>query len=795
MRSEKAILQLSPLFFVDTEETIYIPLTLLNANNNRGKFIWHPLEVVVLPSIGQYRPRRVRLTYRPRKPEVLNLVTRIYRSFAVLVSVFCSRLFFPTLKLPKIGLFNHNRFRLHPRGRTPRSEMPPTREPPVLACPPSLLDKVDEIRRIGLQDMISLPQIAVVGDQSSGKSTLLEYISGVTFPKDAGMCTCFATEVSMRPATEFSSKVFINNQTDSRLSEPKSPEEVAGVIQEAKRLFVEAHGEKAIYDDILTVELNGPGLPILTLVDLPGYIHTHSTGQPESIVQDIENLVEGYLDSPRTIIMAVIPVNRDFETNVAIKHIRRFDPEGKRTLCVLTKPDQVDAGTERGVLEILSGKKMHLSRGYHIIKNKNYEECKAGDSRETTAKKESHFFSRSPWSSISPTQKGITSFVERLSDTLNAQVARELPAIKKEILKMRDDYIKQLKSLGPVVGTDLEKSNVLQKNISRIMQQIQFLVDGHYSGGKFSRRYYIRARVQTLHRNFYKQILCLTMASVDDLDVAKVLRESRGRELRGMVQFEPFVILCRKVVKKWSLPTTNHITEICSMVQSISCQVIEKECEKILVDYFLERMIEYIDNQQKKIHQDSAEIFDDELTPLTCQEFDYPSDKWPETKSPIHPRPVSFQHPNGESSEAEPLFHPVMFARSSTLPPAQVLEPPTDGPQLDLECDERTASDSSDSQVPVGRQSTRVDSAGDARMRWFVREYCKAAATRYVDAICLYVVERRLFKKCDVRVHDWFMEDKSALARVQESAETSSLREILPGKIESLNQGLIILDR
>ncbi|KNF06254.1 hypothetical protein PSTG_00761 [Puccinia striiformis f. sp. tritici PST-78] len=706
--------------------------------------------------------------------------------------------------------------------------MPPTGQPPVIGCPPSLLDKVDELRKLGLQDMVSLPQIAVVGDQSSGKSTLLEYISGVTFPKDAGMCTCFATEVSMRPAAQFSAKVFINHQPDTRLKEPRSPEEVAGVIQEAKRLFVDASGPKAIYDDILTVELNGPGLPILTLVDLPGYIHTHATGQPESIVEDIAQLVERYLDSPRTVIMAVIPVNRDFETNVAIKHIRRFDPDGKRTLCVLTKPDQVDSGTEKNVLEVLAGKKMHLTRGYHIIKNKIFEECKAGDSRETTARKENHFFSRSPWSSISPTEKGIFSLVHRLSDTLNAQVEKEFPGIKKEIKKMQEKLAQQLDSLGPVVGTDLEKFNLLQKNINRIMQEIKYLVDGHYSAGGFSRRHYIRARVQTLNRGFYEQILGLTTARVDSLDVAKILQESRGRELRGMVQFEPFVILCRKVIKQWSLPTTEHITGICRLVESISCQVIEKVCEKILVDYSLERMIEFIENQQKRMHLDAAEIFDDELTPLTCQEFHFPSGASARTRSfrptqPFLQTPASApKHSSHRQVVAEHVSPAACFPKdpahqflaqsivpnlSTEVSPAEedvcllaadeVLEADAEEEShvdmFEPNNHEATASDSSDSEGPVGRRSTEVDSDGDAQIRSFVRDYCRAAATRYVDSICLYVIERRLFKKCDVRVNDWFMEDKSALARVREPAQTSALRESLPATIDRLNQALLLL--
>ncbi|PLW39484.1 hypothetical protein PCANC_16800 [Puccinia coronata f. sp. avenae] len=655
--------------------------------------------------------------------------------------------------------------------------MNPIEKPPVLECPASDLDKVDMIRKLGLQDMFSLPQIAVVGDQSSGKSSLLEYISGITFPKDAGMCTCFATEVSMRPAPEFSAKVFINNQRDSRLREPKAAHEVSGVIQEAKDLFVEAHGKKYIYDDTLTVELYGPGLPILTLVDLPGYIHTHSIGQPESLVEEIENLVEGYLHSPRTVIMAVIPVNRDFETNVAIKHIRRFDPEGKRTLCVLTKPDQVDSGTERNVIDILSGKKMYIERGYHIVKNKNYEECQVGESRETTAKKESQFFSKSPWSSVNITEKGIASLVGRLSETLSAHVAKEFSGLRKEITRKRDELVKQFNSLGPEVGTDLEKSNLLRKNINRIMQQIKFLVDGHYSAGHFSRKYYIRAHVQELNRGFYKLIHALTTASVDNLNVSKIMQESRGRELRGMVQFEPFVILCRKVIKKWSLPTTNHITKVCGLVETISSRVIVKECDKILVDYFLERMVEYINQQHGKIDLDASEIFDDELTPLTCQEF-------------ILPGVVSDPPPPPTNPKNEP------YVEEECVPPheSEYEYDPAEGTSEDLERNSGTDSDSSSGSEDDGRGSRPADTAEDKRIRSFVREYCRAAATRYVDAICLYVVERRLFKNCDVRFTDWFMKDNAVLAHVREPAHISSLRKSLPIKIKELNSALVILD-
>ena len=45
---------------------------------------------------------------------------------------------------------------------------------------------------------IDLPQIAVIGSQSAGKSSLIESISGITLPRAAGTCTRYAS-ISMIP--------------------------------------------------------------------------------------------------------------------------------------------------------------------------------------------------------------------------------------------------------------------------------------------------------------------------------------------------------------------------------------------------------------------------------------------------------------------------------------------------------------------------------------------------------------------------------------------------------------------
>jgi hypothetical protein len=61
-----------------------------------------------------------------------------------------------------------------------------------------LLNIIDSLRPQGISRFVDLPQIIVCGDQSSGKSSVLEAISGMLFPTKDNLCTRFATELILR---------------------------------------------------------------------------------------------------------------------------------------------------------------------------------------------------------------------------------------------------------------------------------------------------------------------------------------------------------------------------------------------------------------------------------------------------------------------------------------------------------------------------------------------------------------------------------------------------------------------
>lgn len=161
-----------------------------------------------------------------------------------------------------------------------------------------LLDLIDRLRSQGINHYISLPQIIVCGDQSAGKSSVLEAVSGVPFPVKSNVCTRFPTELILRRTPLISSSVSIVPHASRTESERSSLVEfqkalegldgLADVIEEAKVVMgIHTHG-KTFSNDLLRIEITGPDRPHLTIVDLPGLIHSATKNQTDDQVDDVD---------------------------------------------------------------------------------------------------------------------------------------------------------------------------------------------------------------------------------------------------------------------------------------------------------------------------------------------------------------------------------------------------------------------------------------------------------------------------------------------------------------------------
>lgn len=147
-----------------------------------------------------------------------------------------------------------------------------------------LLNAIDSLRSQGISHYVSLPQIIVCGDQSSGKSSVLEAISGVSFPVKSNLCTRFPTELILRKARYMSVKVSIvphHSRSDPDKASLSGFDEKLDSFQDLPDLIENAKAAmgimtlgKAFSKDLLRIEISGPDRPHLTIVDLPGLIRS-----------------------------------------------------------------------------------------------------------------------------------------------------------------------------------------------------------------------------------------------------------------------------------------------------------------------------------------------------------------------------------------------------------------------------------------------------------------------------------------------------------------------------------------
>nr|AKA60784.1 interferon-induced GTP-binding protein Mx2-like protein [Andrias davidianus]WLR81517.1 interferon-induced GTP-binding protein Mx2 [Andrias davidianus] len=251
------------------------------------------------------------------------------------------------------------------------------------------IDLIDSLRALGIEKELALPAIAVIGDQSSGKSSVLEALSGVTLPRGSGIVTRCPLELKLRKAKWGDAwSGTISYGTISRGL--TMPLEVENAIIEAQDAL--AGKGSAISENLIRLEVYSPEVPDLTLIDLPGIARVAMMGQPKDIGNKIKLLITKFIKRQETINLVVVPSNVDIATTEALEMARQVDPSGERTLGILTKPDLVDKGTEKNVIDVVKNNTIPLKKGYMIVKCRGQQEIQQQLSLEEAIQKEAIFF-------------------------------------------------------------------------------------------------------------------------------------------------------------------------------------------------------------------------------------------------------------------------------------------------------------------------------------------------------------------------------------------------------------------
>lgn len=290
---------------------------------------------------------------------------------------------------------------------------------------------------------IDLPQIIVVGSQSSGKSSVLECLVGKDFlPRGSGIIT-------RRPLI----LQLVNTKTDNNLEWGEFLHKKEKfydfnlikeeIIKETERITGK---NKQISSTPINLTIYSPNVLNLTLIDLPGLTKVPVGDQPKNIETQIRNMVLQFISNPKAIILAISAANVDIANSDALKVARDVDPHGQRTIGVLTKLDLMDKGTD--AMDILLGNVYPLRLGFIGVVNRSQEDINANITIQESLEKEKAFFESHPKYSLIKNKCGYPYLANTLNNLLMNHVRECLPDLKRQLkLKLNSAYA-SLNELG-----------------------------------------------------------------------------------------------------------------------------------------------------------------------------------------------------------------------------------------------------------------------------------------------------------------------------------------------------------
>ncbi|XP_078098824.1 dynamin-1-like protein isoform X2 [Sander vitreus] len=434
-----------------------------------------------------------------------------------------------------------------------------------------VINKLQDVFNTVGADIIHLPQIAVVGTQSSGKSSVLESLVGRDLlPRGTGIVTrrplilqlvhvdpgdARKNDDSGREGDEWGKFLHTKNQIFTDFEEIRQE-----IENETARI---SGNNKGISDDPIHLKIFSPHVVNLTLVDLPGITKVPVGDQPNDIEVQIKDLILKHISNPNCIILAVTAANTDMATSEALKVAREVDPDGRRTLAVVTKLDLMDAGTD--AMDVLMGRVIPVKLGLIGVVNRSQLDINNKKS-VADAIRDEHAFLQKKYPSLA-NRNGTKYLARTLNRLLMHHIRDCLPELKTRINVLAAQYQSLLSSYGePVEDQSATLLQLITKFATEYCNTIEgtakYIETAELCGG--ARICYI------FHETFGR-----TLESVDPLgglstiDILTAIRNATGPRPSLFVPEISFELLVKKQVKRLEEPSLRCVELVHEEMQRI----------------------------------------------------------------------------------------------------------------------------------------------------------------------------------------------------------------------------------
>ncbi|KAG1840219.1 P-loop containing nucleoside triphosphate hydrolase protein [Suillus tomentosus] len=576
-----------------------------------------------------------------------------------------------------------------------------------------LMEMMADLRSMGADALIALPSVVVIGGQSAGKSSLVEAVSGINVPRDSGTCTRCPMECNMSShAKSWSCTITLRIGFDSNGLDLQKPTNVrfgptitdrsefevwlrraqaailnpnvasstfhAKTVEELKNI----KNTLKFSRNVVCVSIEDPDATDLSFYDLPGLIQNE---EPEAVAL-VKNLAEHYIEKKNTIILTTIPMSDDMENQQSMSLARAADPNGKRTIGVLTKPDTLGTGAinqRRKWVEIIEGRSEEhtLTHGFYCVRLPDDSERAQRLSRAESQRRAAEYFdTTSPWKDVIERHRfGIPGFVSDISQLLIQLIEETLPCLREDVDTLLAKCTKDFDELPPPLEND-PQIEVLGR-VNTFCDDFKSFVNGSHEDKSLAQRN------RALYAIFKRDIRGtapdfrpfndpehyvplddtegnMTLTERDPgvkvmgiYDIRRVIQEAIGWELPNNVPYQAKATLITQFTKLWVVPSERCLTGVNNVLDQVVDTLISTHFGrfKVLEEYFGNLIRIQVDICKARAKDAVKTALDLETIPHYTQNTHYLQilrEKWLAHYKTVRSRPFMYRAPVYEIKEA-----------------------------------------------------------------------------------------------------------------------------------------------
>merc|ERR1719322_2319123 len=441
--------------------------------------------------------------------------------------------------------------------------------------------------------VIDLPQIAVVGGQSAGKSSVLENFVGKDFlPRGSGIVTRRPLILQLiNGPNEYGEFLHAKGQKFMDFTAIRKE-----IEDETDRV---TGSNKGISNLPINLRVYSPHVLNITLIDLPGLTKIAVGDQPTDIGDQIKDMIMTYICRDTCLILAVTPANTDLATSDALNLARQADPEGHRTIGVLTKLDLMDEGTD--ARDVLENRLLPLRRGYVGVVNRSQKDIDGKKDIKAAVESERKFFLSHPSYRHMADRMGTPYLQKQLNAQLTNHIRDTLPSLRDKLQRQMlglEKEVEQYKHFQP--NDPSIKTKAMLQMVTGLQNDFERAIEGSGSGNvntlelsggaKINRLFHERFPYEIVRMEFYEKEL--------RKEIAFAIRNIHGVRIGLFTPDRAFDMVTKSQIQKLrepSLKLVDHVTiEMLAVVRMCSEKMaryprLREETERIITAYIREK--------------------------------------------------------------------------------------------------------------------------------------------------------------------------------------------------------------